>query len=340
MSNFILFLPKNSKEVKKIPATDYEEEKTLQDLIEKHPELLPLSSGRIATLAREYPIAGGSIDLLCMDNEAKIYIVETKLQKNSDRRQAIAQLIDYGAQLGKESFEDFQAKISERTSKSLEELLKEFGEESPPDVEAIRKSLREKNFVLILAMDLFEHALKDAINYLNVDNEMDMFGIELHMHPIGDQGPVFVPEIIPPPEMPSWKPVSRLPVTKEEVVRNYKNKGLESEIKYILKVFENAEEKWHGVAQEKSTPVYVVLDVSNRQIQVYLNKDATKDHGVWVYNPSLYEKVFELGKRLGMNVKMSERPVAKIIIFNGEEGIRKLSSAMEQLISGLVEIST
>jgi hypothetical protein len=343
MSDFILFLPKNSKEVKKIPATDYEEEKALQDLIEKRLELLPLSSGRIVTLAREYPIAGGAIDLLCVDNEVKIYIVETKLRKNTDRRQAIAQLIDYAAQLGKESFEDFQAKISERTQRSLEELLKEFGEELSLSIDAIRKSLREKNFVLILSMDLFEPALKDAINYLRLDNGMNVFGIELHKHPVVDQGVdqglVFVPEIIPPPETPSWKPISRTPATKEEVVRNYKNRGLESEINNILRVFDDEVEKRRGAVQEKFTPTTVVLDIGNRQSQLYLNKDPTKDHGVWVYNLSLYEKVFELGKLLQMNAKMSEKPVAKIIICNGEEGIRKLSSVVEKLVSGLVDIS-
>lgn len=337
MSEFILFLPKNSKEVKKIPATEYKEEKTLQDLIEKHPELLPLSSGRIATLAREYPIAGGSIDLLCVDNEAKIYIVETKLQKNSERREAIAQLIEYAAQLGKESFEDFQAKTNERTQKSLEELLKEFGEDLPLSTDAIRKSLREKNFVLILAMDLFEPALKDAINYLRLDNEVGVFGIELHMHRL-DQGDVFVPEIIPPPEMPTWKPVYRTPATKEEIVRSYKNRELESEINNILKVFDEAVEKWPGVVQEKFNPSSVVLDISNRLIELNLSKGST-DNGVWVFNPSLYEQVFELGKQLDMNVKMSEKSYAKIIILNGEEGIRKLSDKAEKLISGLVEIS-
>lgn len=51
MSDFILFLPKESNEVKKIPASDYEEERMLQDLIEKHTEQLQhavLSSGKAA----------------------------------------------------------------------------------------------------------------------------------------------------------------------------------------------------------------------------------------------------------------------------------------------------
>lgn len=341
MSNFVLYLPKNSEEVKKISATDYKEEETLQDLIEEHPELLPLSSGRIITLAREYPLAGGAIDLLCADNESQIYIVETKLQRNSDRRQAIAQLIDYGAQLGKESFEDFQTKINERNRKSLEELLNEFDEESTLNVEEIRKSLHEKNFVLILAMDRFDSALKDAINYLNIDNNVKVFGIELHMHHIHDQGSVFVPEIIPPPELEITRPPNnKKPVTKEEVMRNYKNKGLESEVKHILKAFEDAEERWREVVQIKFTYKYVNLNFGNRQIELTLNEDPTRDHGVWVYNSSLYEKVFELGKQLGMNVKMSERSFAKIVIFNGEDGIRKLSSVIDQLISGLVEITT
>ena len=93
------------------------------------------------------------------------------------------------------------------------------------------------------------------------------------------------------------------------------------------------------MVQYKTTPVYVSLNIRSRQIEVAINKDAAKDHGVWVYNPSLYEKVFKLGKQLEMKVKLSERPCAKIIRVNGKEGITKLSSMLEELLSGLVEIS-
>jgi len=337
MSNFILFLPTNSREVKKISAEPYEKEEILQDLIENHPELLPLSFGRIITLAREYPIASGSIDLLCIDNESKIYIIETKLRKNSDRRQAIAQLIDYAAQLSKESFETFQEKIAQIRGISLENLLKEFEEGTSLDLEDVKRSLREKNFVLILVMDSIEPSLRDMISYLRLDNGMNIFGIELQMHSIKDQGKVFVPEIIPPVEK---TPTPRKSIiTKEEAIRNYKNKGLETEINIILEAFRKAKEKWPSLVQEKPTPKYFDL-VINQQITLSVKKNPTEDHGVWVNNPTLYEKVYNIGQKLGMQVKMSEKPLAKIIIFNGTEGIKKLSKVIDELIQDLINIST
>jgi len=36
---------------------------------------------------------------------------------------------------------------------------------------------------------------------------------------------------------------------------------------------------------------------------------------------------------------MSDKPSAKIIIFNGVEGIVKLSKVIEELIQGLIDIS-
>ncbi|MBA3830671.1 MAG: hypothetical protein H0X34_02010 [Chthoniobacterales bacterium] len=40
---------------------------------------------------------GGCIDLLAADADGEIYIIETKLAKNADKRRIIAQALDYGA---------------------------------------------------------------------------------------------------------------------------------------------------------------------------------------------------------------------------------------------------
>ncbi|MEM2319573.1 MAG: hypothetical protein QXQ63_02365, partial [Candidatus Bathyarchaeia archaeon] len=64
-----------------------------------------------------------------------------------------------------------------------------------------------------------------------------------------------------------------------------------------------------------------------------------RDHGVWVYNPSLYEKVYELGKTLGLQVKRgTSLNFLKVIQFNGIEGIKSVSGKMQNLIERLIEI--
>jgi RecB family endonuclease NucS len=96
MNEHIIFKQDDDGRIIKILPSGYDDENMLKRLIKEYPTLLPTpthtSSERIFTLTDEYPIdGGGSIDLLCVDNEGNIYIVETKLQKNSDRRTIIAQ---------------------------------------------------------------------------------------------------------------------------------------------------------------------------------------------------------------------------------------------------------
>lgn len=340
VSDSILFLDKDVNEVKKIPASGFKEEKALQNLIKDHPELLMLpSSSRIIALAEEYSIEGGAIDLLCVDSEGTIYIVETKLQNNSDRRQALAQLIDYATQLGKQRFDHFQTKIREKTGRPLEESLKELGEESVSEVtEGLRKNLQENNFVLILAMDRLESAIRDAIIFLNHDNGMDVFGVELHRYLVDGRREAFVPSVTPPPEMPRQPRVPKAPITLDELEKNYGKEGMRSEITKILEVFRTAE-KEHATAEIRCTPSYVFLSIGDNKIQVTLNADPGKDHGVWIYDQLLYGRVFELGQQLQLLAKKGDSPnFAKIIIFNGKDGINQVSAAIDKLVPGLVQI--
>jgi predicted metal-dependent hydrolase len=167
MNEHIIFKQDDDGRIIKILPSGYDDENMLKRLIKEYPTLLPTpthtSSERIFTLTDEYPIdGGGSIDLLCVDNEGNIYIVETKLQKNSDRRTIIAQLLDYASQMAKESFDTFKRKIEERTGESIDKIL---GEDTDI-VNSIKQSLDEKRFVLIVCMDNIEQRLKDVIIHL------------------------------------------------------------------------------------------------------------------------------------------------------------------------------
>jgi len=337
MGEYIIF-KQNDGEMKKIMPSEYDEEGLLQRLIKDYPTLLPsIFSERIFTLTDEYPTSVGNIDILCIDDDGRIYIVETKLQKNSDRRTVIAQLLDYAAQMGKESFDAFQSKIKERTGKNLDEILGDLGE-SVEILDRVKQNLAEKNFVLVVAMDNIEPRLKDTIIHLNRDWEMDIFGIELNRYCVEGGGEVFVPVVVPPPDMPRPQKPRKPQTNFDEVIKKYREKGLEAEILEIRRIFERMEEQDEAV-QVKPYPTSIVLDIGEKQIQVAINSDPERDHGVWVYNPSLYEKVYELGKTLGLQVKRGISPnFLKVIQFNGIEGIKSVSGKMQNLIEGLIRI--
>jgi hypothetical protein len=48
---------------------------------------------------RAFPTNSGPIDALGINKDGEIYIIETKLYKNPDKRLVVAQVLDYGASL-------------------------------------------------------------------------------------------------------------------------------------------------------------------------------------------------------------------------------------------------
>lgn len=88
---------------KKVTQMPISQEEYLQKYIHDNPDIIPLDDIkedlRLLVLAREFPASSGSIDALAVDDEGAVYIVETKLYKNPDKRLVVAQLLDYGAAL-------------------------------------------------------------------------------------------------------------------------------------------------------------------------------------------------------------------------------------------------
>jgi hypothetical protein len=87
----------------------------LQDLIQKHPEILPVDDiepgfGRLIPVATEVFCGHGYIDNLLMTAEGGIALVETKLWRNPEsRRHVVAQALDYAAALGAMSYAEFES---------------------------------------------------------------------------------------------------------------------------------------------------------------------------------------------------------------------------------------
>ena len=94
-------------------------EAQLHDIVKETPELLPSDefgiSGPLLVVGREISLQSGYADLLCVSSNGDLIIVELKTgPQNADFRKVLAQLIDYGADLWRMSYEEFESAVALR----------------------------------------------------------------------------------------------------------------------------------------------------------------------------------------------------------------------------------
>src|SRR3989344_2551645 len=133
-----IIISKNGKNAVRVDKSTFDKEDYLQQYIHENPESIPLydikEDIKLLILAREFPANGGRIDAIGIDKEGEIYIIETKLYKNPDKKTVVAQVLDYGAALWKHSgdFAQFVSTLESSVSKtftaSLAQKLQEFFE--------------------------------------------------------------------------------------------------------------------------------------------------------------------------------------------------------------------
>jgi len=179
--------------IDRLDEEDYENEEEMQEYIENNPEVVPLhevkENTEFSVIAREYTIDGEYVDAIILDEDGDVYIIETKLENNSDKRQVIAQAFDYGAALWD----------SQQPYKTLEQLegdldhhssLREWAEAElnleGDSYDLFRNQLMENldngDFSYVIVMDGIEDRLKTLIKYLNQNSSFTLFGVELEYY--------------------------------------------------------------------------------------------------------------------------------------------------------------
>lgn len=195
-----IIITKNGKNAKKIPSTPFKDEGYLQRYIHDNPECIPLDEIKegieILILAREFETKSGPIDILLTDKDGGIYIIETKLYKNPDKRKVLAQVMDYGAALWKgysipEDFiSDINIKNSRESGISLSSKIQETFNISDEIVlellENLKNNLSEGSFKYLILMDKLDDRLKDLILYMNQNSKFDIYAVELEMYKYED----------------------------------------------------------------------------------------------------------------------------------------------------------
>jgi hypothetical protein len=174
----------------------------LKKLLEKCPDIIVPATreGELAKniyITREFSVSSGSIDLLGVDGDGYIYIMETKLYRSSERRRALAQVLEYVSALWAEYSRNpdvFIEKLMEKAPSTME-YLKNVKE-------AVKESLVNGDFRLVIAMDYIDEPTEKIINFLNEMCQFEVYGLSLEIYRSDDGFEVVVPTLYPqsPPE--------------------------------------------------------------------------------------------------------------------------------------------
>ena len=196
----VLIISKNGKNSKKIEKSVIDQEDYLQEYIYDNPEAIPLyeikDDIKICILAREVPTNSGPIDAFGIDKDGEIYIIETKLYKNPDKRLVVAQVLDYGASLWRNStdFDDllnfFEKESTKKFNVNFTQRLKDFFQLTDEEIsillENLKRNLGDGNFKFVVLMDRLHSRLKDLIIFINQNSQFDIFAVELDYYKYQD----------------------------------------------------------------------------------------------------------------------------------------------------------
>lgn len=191
-----LIISENGQNAERLSPSGFAQENYLQQYIYNNPDAVPVyeidEDIRLLILAREFNTQSGPIDALGVDQNGNIYLIETKLYKNPDKRTVVAQVLDYGASLWSSSlnFTDFLLQLDKHVQAHFDmpttEKLQEFFELEDDDVDSLidnmQKNLNSGIFKFVVLMDNLHKHLKDLIVFLNRNSQFDTYAVELEYY--------------------------------------------------------------------------------------------------------------------------------------------------------------
>lgn len=331
-----IIISKNGKNAVKIDKSNFDLEGHLQQYIYDNPESIPLydikEDIRLLILAREFATKSGPIDALGVDKDGEIYLIETKLYKNPDKRMVVAQVLDYGASLWSNyrDFTNFTEQINFHTNKdfvkSLNQRLGEFYQISEDEVdtllENIRRNLNEGNFKFVVLMDHLHDQLKDLIIYLNNNSEFTVYAVELEYYKHNDFE-ILIPKLYGSEvkkDIGNKSQASKVIPTDEEFISAYNGRPEQSRVREIIALLNKIGENpgnYPNITASKS-PKYTnfyAMTSFNDKVTINLALNPESEGGglqIWVTSknregvekvlsnvPFKYEKVSFKGQQYG-----------------------------------------
>lgn len=177
----------------RVERQDVDREEYLQQYVQANPETLPVEElkpgAKLLVIAREFPTDSGPIDALAIDDDGDLYIVETKLAKNPDKRLVIAQMLDYGAALWNGGAESFLASAT-RFGDIRDKIAIAFSLTDSATIDTIVRNLSVNvetgQFQFIVLMNQLNDRLRNLITFVNSNSRFRILGLEFDFYRHGD----------------------------------------------------------------------------------------------------------------------------------------------------------
>ncbi len=177
----------------RLDATPFENEDRLQAYITANPEAIPLhgldENLQLLILKREVSTDSGRVDVLGIDQKGGIYLIETKLHSNPDKRNVVAQILDYGASLWRhcDDLDDLLRRFGS-SDEFRQKIVDHFELESVAANElfdVLDTNLKNGIFQFIVLMDNIDPRLKDLILFINQNSQFSIYAVELKYYKKG-----------------------------------------------------------------------------------------------------------------------------------------------------------
>lgn len=249
-----IIVSKNGKNAKRVNKAVIDQENYLQQYIYDNPDAVPVyeidEDIRLLILAREFGTASGPIDALGVDQNGNIYLIETKLYKNPDKRTVVAQVLDYGASLWRSSidFAEFTSQLEKHVSKQFQSSLNDeiqnfFGLDSESTSQllaSMQTNLSNGIFKFVVLMDSLHRQLKDLILFINRNSQFDVYAVELEYYK-HNEFEIIIPKLYGAEikkEVQSTT-TNRTPISREDFLANMQQPADKTLAEKLLATFEN-----------------------------------------------------------------------------------------------------
>ncbi len=191
-----IIVSREGKNAVKVQRNAALRESDLQQYIADNPDAIPLydisEDIRLCVLVREFPAGGGSIDALGVDKSGEIYLIETKLYRNTDKRHVVAQVLDYGASLWSaykdpaDFIDQVNTRCLQKRKQTLRQVLERFFDLDDDGfaqlLDGMRANVRSASFRFVVLMDTLHQELKDLVTFLNENSRFSFYAVELEFY--------------------------------------------------------------------------------------------------------------------------------------------------------------
>jgi hypothetical protein len=186
----MLFI-KSDHDFSQVDSITYDKEDQMQSYIYENPKLLPVEeltgNKKLLVLIRELSTDYGRLDGLGIDEAGNLYIIETKLLRNPDRRSIIAQLLDYGVALWTK-YKDPQELINYLSDKdiNIKQLILDTFETSEDLADIIidkfKANLKSWVYQFVAVTDAIEKRILDQVHFINQNSNFSFFLVDLRFY--------------------------------------------------------------------------------------------------------------------------------------------------------------